>query len=208
MTNELDSAEPEKRGEPEESIKPIKHKKNLKKRLIIWGIVGTVVIGGGLGLLIWHESPSFCNAICHSPMDPYVASYEEGISIKDGQSGALLLVTQHKESAMGIDCLDCHEAKINEQIAEGMKWVSGDYSDPLKPMRYDGEAFCLRSGCHEGITSTEELATVTASLVRNPHESHMPNMACDQCHQVHEQSEMMCYQCHTDSVIPEGWKKA
>jgi hypothetical protein len=190
-----------------ESKKTQKGKKRLRKHLIIWGIIIVVIAGTGTGLAIWHEYPDFCNALCHSPMDPYVRSYTEGVSIKDGQAGAVLLVTQHKESDAAIDCLDCHEAKIDEQIAEGIKWVSGDYSDPLKPMRYDGETFCLKSGCHEGINSAEELAKTTASLAYNPHDSHMPNMACDQCHQVHKQSEMMCYQCHTDSEIPTGWKK-
>ena len=22
--------------------------------------------------MVWHEQPSFCNAICHDPMDPYL----------------------------------------------------------------------------------------------------------------------------------------
>ncbi|MDR3053309.1 MAG: cytochrome c3 family protein [Coriobacteriales bacterium] len=190
-----------------EEVVPNK-KKSVKKTLLITAIVLVVMVGGVAGTYaVLHDDPGFCNALCHSPMDPYVASYEQGISIKKDQSSAVLLVARHKESAADINCLSCHEPSFEEQIAEGMKWISGEFNEPLKPLRYDGKEFCLRPECHEGIETEDDLARATENLEFNPHDSHMPDLACDQCHQVHEQSEMMCRQCHSGAELPAGWKE-
>ena len=40
-------------------------------------------VGAGLSLIhisgfwVWHEQPSFCAAICHTPMDEYLETYEQ-----------------------------------------------------------------------------------------------------------------------------------
>lgn len=47
-------------------------KKPRRKGWIIAGVVAAVIIVAGAGFWVWHEQPSFCNAICHSPMDYYV----------------------------------------------------------------------------------------------------------------------------------------
>jgi hypothetical protein len=183
-------------------------KKKSKKVLLIVLIVLVVLIGGGTaGFLVWHEQPTFCNAICHTPMDPYVESYENNVSIREAQadSGTTLSVTYHKTSAQEVNCLDCHVPTIEEQVTEGMKWITGDYEVPLPLMEYDGEKFCLRAECHDGITNREELGQSTADLDRNPHNNHLGKIACSQCHRIHEQSIMLCTQCHGDSEVPEGW---
>ena len=183
-------------------------KKGKKKVLLIVLIVLVVLIGAGAaGFTVWHEQPSFCNAICHTPMDPYVESYENGTSIREVQadSGVTLSVTAHKMSSMQINCLDCHIPTIEEQISEATKWITGDYEVPLTLMDYDGETFCLRSECHEGITNRDELGQATADLERNPHNNHLGKIDCSQCHRTHEQSIMLCTQCHGDSEVPDGW---
>ena len=43
--------------------------KNKKKPAIVAGTVAVVLVLAGAGFWVWHEQPSFCNAICHSPMD-------------------------------------------------------------------------------------------------------------------------------------------
>lgn len=49
-----------------------------KNKWIIVGVVAAVLVVAGAGFWVWHEQPSFCNAICHSPMDKYVETYYEG----------------------------------------------------------------------------------------------------------------------------------
>ena len=61
-----------------------------KNKLIIVGVVAAVLVAAGAGFWVWHEQPSFCNAICHSPMDKYVETYYEGDPGK--------LVTAHAEA--------------------------------------------------------------------------------------------------------------
>jgi len=51
---------------------------------------------------------------------------------------------------------------------------------------------CL--GCHGG--SNAALAAATTALP-NPHESHMGEIPCGDCHHVHKASETKCNQCHT-----------
>ena len=46
-----------------------------RKGLIVGGVLAVVLLCTVGGLLVWHEQPSFCNAICHSPMDAYVEGY-------------------------------------------------------------------------------------------------------------------------------------
>ena len=47
-----------------------------KKKWIVAGVVAVVLVVACGGMWIWHGQPSFCAAICHTPMDPYLATYE------------------------------------------------------------------------------------------------------------------------------------
>jgi flagellar basal body-associated protein FliL len=203
----------------DEEAKPKKKKMKLGVKILI--IVAAVIVvlgaGGGGGYLAVHDQPWFCNFICHTPMDPYVASYEEGVSINPLQTeGVILSVTLHKDSDQQLNCLKCHEPEMSEQIEEGLKWVTGDYELPVEMKIVAGEpkegsgnksgpTFCRREGCHTDVSSIEELKAVTAEQHRNPHDSHLGNQDCSNCHQTHEQSVMMCTQCHADAQVPEGW---
>ncbi|MDU1389817.1 MAG: salivary glue protein Sgs-3, partial [Eggerthella sp.] len=42
-----------------------------RKWPIVVGVVVVVLIAAGAGFWVWHEQPSFCAAICHTPMDEY-----------------------------------------------------------------------------------------------------------------------------------------
>ena len=81
------------------------------------GVVAVVMVAAGVGFWTWHEQPSFCNAICHEPMDNYVEGYF---------NDATLMANTHKKRA-DVTCLECHEAKLSEQVAEGH--VVGDPCD-------------------------------------------------------------------------------
>ena len=52
-------------------------KKKGKKWSIVVGVVVVVLIAAGAGFWVWHEQPSFCAAICHTPMDEYLETYEQ-----------------------------------------------------------------------------------------------------------------------------------
>ena len=59
----------------EEPAKDAKKAKNGKKKWpIVVGVVAVVLVAAGAGFFVWHEQPSFCNAICHTPMDGIVKS--------------------------------------------------------------------------------------------------------------------------------------
>lgn len=173
-----------------------------KNKLIVVGVVAAVLVAAGAGFWVWHEQPSFCNAICHSPMDKYVETYYEGDPGK--------LVTAHAE--VGDACLDCHEAEITTQVSEVMAWVSDSY-----PMGEDGllatgkefatEEFCTNGDCHnmtDVVNATWGFAGNDEKY--NPHSSHQDNnLECGDCHKVHETSTLYCAKCH-DMNLPEGWE--
>lgn len=177
--------------------------KRTKRGWIVAGVIVAVVLVAGIGAWVWHEQPSFCNAICHSPMDKYVETYGEGDPGK--------LVTQH--AAAGDTCLSCHEAEFTTQVSEAMAWVSDSYPlDEATGMLATGkefatEEFCARSGCH----SMDEVVTSTWGFEGNdekynPHSSHQDYaLECSDCHKVHEKSTLVCNECHA-LTAPEGWE--
>ena len=131
-------------------------KRKVKRGWIVAGVVAAVIVVAGVGFCVWHETPGFCNSVCHSPMDSYVESYYSG------DKG--MLVTAHADADES--CLSCHEPVMTEQVGEAMKWVSDDY-----PMTPDGtklatgkdfasEEFCAKSGCHNGYRVAESEISV------------------------------------------------
>jgi hypothetical protein len=148
-----------------------------------------------IGYFTTHRNPRFCNAICHSPMDPYVNGYYSG----DNN----VLITAHAKK--NVICLDCHEPKLSEQINEGIHWVTGNFSDPLQPRKFATRAFCLRSGCHDNNDIIKALENWGGDEGVNPHDSHQGQLDCYNCHSVHHQSVMFCDECHSWKV-PDGWK--
>jgi hypothetical protein len=187
-------------------------KKKMKKAPIVWGIVIVVIVVLGIGFNAWHNTPGFCNAICHTPMDYTV----ETLSSNDPTLG----VTVHAQS--GEECLDCHVPTLNEQVSEATKWMSGDYYyDDATQMLYEekdgqlidysdvipNEQFCLRSGCHD-VTTLDELKNKTSDMALNPHDfSQHGYVNCGDCHKMHRQSVLICTQCHGEAVaeVPDGW---
>ena len=162
------------------------------KRLIALGVAAAVVVTAGAGFWVWHEQPSFCNAICHTPMDPYVEDYYA--------DDATLLATSHR--VVGVSCLDCHVPTLSEQLAEGVTWVAGGYALPLEQRQFDN-AFCMNGSCHD--IGQDSLAQITAQREYNPHSNYHEELACGTCHKSHTASVMQCAQCHSDADVPAGW---
>ena len=82
-----------------------------------------------------------------------------------------LLEEKHKNT--GITCEACHKEKPPSQAVP--------------------TAVCL--SCHG---SYSELVEKTKDVKpRNPHESHLGDLDCDNCHHVHKPSVNYCGECHT-----------
>jgi hypothetical protein len=188
------------------------------KRRKVWyaalGAVVVVIIAVAASVWVWHEDPSFCGALCHSPMDSYTATYyavpgepstdKFGNAVED--SSAMLAVTHAAEE---VDCLSCHEPSIPQQMGELAHWVSGDYyvplaekglSELLENSGHDssekGTEFCLVDGCHYNSAgealNEEALKAVlwddSRYSYRNPHNPPLDS--------THNRLDYACGDCH------------
>lgn len=155
--------------------------KKKKKWTIGIGIAVVVLVAAGAGFFAWHEQPSFCNAVCHSPMDPYNATYDQalgqvgvdkwGNTVEDTSS---MLSVVHGR-LVGKTCLDCHVPTIGEQLSEGGAWLTGNYYVPLAERTtadltaardIDADSFCLNKNCHN--MTRDDLAQATSTWKVNP----------------------------------------
>ena len=133
-------------------------------------------------------------------MNAYVESYYN----TDGT----MLANAHMKA--GKDCLTCHEPKIDEQVVEGMHWVTGDYTfdeDTQHLVSRSGEfatqEFCLNESCHN--MTRDELTESTSDMAFNPHVQQHGDIDCGECHKAHSESVMYCTQCHAEAEVPDGW---
>lgn len=182
------------------------------------GIIVAVIIVAGIGFGVWHEQPSFCNAVCHTPMDKFVdgyynddttLAYQHGHVDGSNTAAASTLKEGVKNSSM--TCLTCHTPKMDEQMTEAISWVGGNYTvdqdgAPVisEPSYVANKEFCTQ--CHDYekvIAATEHYWGEDEPA--NPHASHQGEQACSNCHSVHGTSTLMCSSCH-NFEIPEGWQ--
>ena len=211
------------------SEKQPKKAKGRKKQIVIGVVAVLVVICVGVG--VWHDQPSFCNAICHTPMDGYLTTYEAtpGQPAKDkwdnevSDASAMMAPLHAKE---GVSCVGCHVPTIGEQVSEGLSWISGNYgviqtnnlhfvpeekglSELTHARGIASEQFCLNSGCHttsSGAAMTrDDLVEKTSYMKYNVHTQPHGDVACSDCHKAHRASTVTCNQCHTEDALPEGW---
>ncbi len=186
-----------------------------RKRWAILGAVVAIVAVAAAGFNAWHAQPTFCNAVCHDPMDAYVEGY-----LHDGESLAFA------HGVAGKTCLDCHPATLKAQVEEATSWVFGSFeTDAQEKLSKSGVAFgyrdCAKSGCHDFesvIAATEDWG---GEVGVNPHYSHQFYgghatseriegsegafaMDCSNCHVSHGTSVLWCNSCH-DFEVPAGW---
>lgn len=200
---------------------PRKHKRGITVAVV----VVAVLVVAGCGMLAWHETPSFCGTVCHTPMSTYLDTYEatpntQGVDAYGNEVSNTnsMLAVVHASAGQG--CMRCHEPSLDQQMSEGMAWVSGNYEYPLPERSVndlmvdsgkDGgsEAFCLKSGCHDaiGITSRDDLEQATVDMPFNPHTRQHGDIDCGTCHKAHRASTLYCTQCHAEAVdeLPAGW---
>lgn len=179
-------------------------------------VVAVVVVAGG-GFAVWHDQPSFCNAICHTPMDNYVDGYfndEDQLAYQHAHVDGTSLAAATLKGGVkdkNAKCLTCHEAHLDEQMKEGISWVSGNYTvdtdgNPViaEPAYKGNKEFCTQ--CHDYskvIAATEHYWGEDEPA--NPHASHQGELECSTCHKPHGTSVLMCDSCH-NFAVPEGWQ--
>ncbi len=171
-----------------------------KKRLLIIILGAAVILGAGSGVYVLKasDSPSFCTT-CHI-MESYYQSW---------QSSSYLA---NKHAAGDVTCHDCHESTLAIQAEEGIKFVTGDYKEPLDKRLFSND-FCLNCHSTSGIGSPkgatfEDAKTATNFEQSNPHDSHNGEQDCNTCHSMHQQSTLMCAQCHEfewAEDLDDGW---
>ena len=200
----------------DEVVAPSKKKPN--KKFAIIGAIVAVIAAVGFGFWQWHETPEFCTAICHTPMDDnylqtlYANPYQPAVDKWGNEVTKARSMLASVHGNMGKRCMDCHVPAIEEQVTEGLEWIQGNYLNPLSERdlarlvyyRGAGETeFCLNAGCHD--ISKTALTDETENMARNPHSWHHSEYTCSDCHKAHRASVMVCSQCHEDAEIPSGW---
>jgi Zn finger protein HypA/HybF involved in hydrogenase expression len=220
MPEKATSEKPEEK-EPETGKREPAAKAPQKKRWpIVVGVVVVVLVVAGIGGLVWHEQPSFCNAICHAPMDGYLETYEAqsgqeatdkwGNTVSDASG---MMASVHREKAQA-NCLSCHQPVMSEQVNEGLEWVSGNFYTNLtersltqlvEARGVNSQKFCLNESCHN--MTYDDLAKATSNMTYNPHQTHYDGLECSDCHKAHRASVYYCTKCHSDaeSQMPAGW---
>ncbi len=101
-------------------------------------------------------------------------------------------------------------------MGKAASWVTGNYYSPLdersladlaEARGVDDDTFCLNESCHN--LSRADLIGLTANEYSfNPHTPQHGAQDCTSCHKTHRQSVMLCTECHTEAVVPEGWLSA
>ncbi len=208
--------------------------KRKSKKLVITGIVVVALVAVGVGMMVWHEQPSFCSTMCHieqTYVDNYAQDQNAPGTDKYGHevsnTNAMMAVLHRSTKATAkpeLVCVDCHVPNFVELAHDGMNYVSGSYPLPRDErsasglQSWDGktgESFCANENCHvyllgdDGNLSYAKLADSTKTRAFNPHEQHHPNLSleCTDCHKGHRASTVVCTGCHEHEnvAIPDGW---
>lgn len=198
----VEGAAPGAEGKAGKTQAAPRKKMDKRKKMTIAAAAAIAVAIMGVGFWTWHLQPGFCNFMCHSPQDNYVASYYAG----DPGTG----VTNHAKA--GMNCLSCHEATIDTQLREVATWIGDGYNMTEDGFLVTGKdlatkEFCTRSGCHNWDDVVESTWGFSGNDEKyNPHASHQDgSVTCSDCHKVHQTSQLYCAKCH-DLTLPEGWE--
>ena len=209
-------------------------KRKGKKKFAIIGVIVVILVAVGAGMMVWHESPSFCSTMCHIE-GTYVDNYmqKQGVAGTDkyghavSNTNAMMAVMHRNTRATAkseILCVDCHVPNMGELAHDGLNYLTGSYPMPrdertaARLMTWDnkpGEAFCANERCHvyllgdDGKLDFDKLEASTKSRAFNPHERHHENLSldCTACHKGHRASTIVCTGCHQHENVelPDGW---
>lgn len=169
-----------------------KFEKSSRAKMLVLLAVVIVAMGLGAAFALLHVSkdPAFCSS-CHI-IKPYYESWKSGN----------LLASKH--AAKGVECLDCHQKTYLEKAQEGLHYVTGSYSNPLKPITFP---WSRCQDCHR--KDFDKVKAATNFEQSNPHDNHLGEIDCTLCHKMHRQSEVYCAQCHEFTwfkKLDSSWK--
>lgn len=146
---------------------------------------------GNLAMYQIEKIPTVACSPCHI-MNPYVDGYQHGE----------LLARKHQEA--GLACIDCHENGIEDKIQETVWYVTDDFDDPPRKRDF-GNDMCLK--CHTDLDAIKEKTDYGNGI--NPHDSHLGDLNCADCHKMHNKSQAACMKCHDFDFLqklPSEWQ--
>ncbi|WP_303758244.1 cytochrome c3 family protein [Selenomonas ruminantium] len=108
----------------------------------------------------------------------------------EGYNQGELLSNKHK--AAHVDCIDCHENGIEDKVKETIWYVTDDFGDPPAKRHFDNK-MCTK--CHSDMDAL--VAKTDKGSGVNPHNSHLGDLTCSDCHKMHNQSKAACQNCHS-----------
>ena len=104
-----------------------------------------------------------------------------------------------------MDCIDCHTNGIEDKIHETVWYVTDDFDDPPGKRHFDNQ-MCTK--CHDNMD--ELIAKTDKGDGVNPHNSHLGDLTCSDCHKMHMESKAACQNCHDFEFLhqlPAEWQK-
>ncbi|MBZ0291644.1 MAG: cytochrome c3 family protein [Anaerolineae bacterium] len=123
-------------------------------------------------------------------------------SYVDSRSDPQMLASNH--AAFNVDCVDCHQVGLEEQIHETIAYLQNDYQQPFVRAEYTMDTCfqCHEHGSYDQIAwRTTDLGVTDAQAgghIANPHHPpHFSDLECYSCHQMHRPSTLLCSECHT-----------
>ena len=150
-------------------------------------------VAGVLGIVLMHQVeavPQVACSPCHV-MEPYVQGYHDGD------------ILAHKHAEAGVTCIDCHDNGIEDKVQETVWYITDDFDDPPQKRAFDNE-MCTK--CH----SVSDIIAKTNYPEGNPHDSHLGDLVCSDCHYSHEKSKAACQKCHNFEFLqnlPSEWER-
>ncbi len=177
-----------RKSKVQDETKSPKDPKSRRRKWLVLSIIGNILLVSGVAIasgtaVVVHESdtnPNFCGT-CHL-MQSHVTSYLEGNNL------------DHVHAEAGVECKDCHDYPLEEEIKAGIDYLTGNYEVDETgelPKRDFGDQICTK--CH---ISLEHVATLTDYLYFNPHGTRMGTFTCNTCHLSHSEQIDYCNECH------------
>lgn len=162
-----------------------------KKPLFSIACLFVCLIGAHFAMQAVEKVPDVACSPCHV-MEPYVAAYHDSDLLS------------HAHAAAKVECIDCHENGLDDKIQETVWYVTDDFDDPPLKRAFPNE-MCTK--CH---TDIDAIIAKTNYEEANPHNSHIGDLTCSDCHKMHNPSKALCADCHNFAFLqklPAGWEK-
>ncbi len=162
-----------------------------KRPFYMAGFVVALFVAGNFAMVTAEKYPHLACSPCHV-MAPYVEAYDQSELLS------------HAHAKADVNCIDCHENGIEDKIQETVWYVTDDFDDPPKKRAFPNE-MCTK--CHSNM---DEIVAKTDYGEANPHNSHLGDLVCSDCHKMHNKSHAKCADCHSFAFLqelPEDWDK-